>query len=292
MLKIVNKFKVFGGMQYVVSHDSKFNSCSMELSFYIPSSVQLNISECGNFVDGYKEDKKLKGLFYLSGLTCTWENVTSKGGYQQYAWENDMIIVCPNTSPLGDDIPNEDGYDIGQGAGFYVDATTAKWSKNFNMYSYVNVELVEIVSKFLPIDMEKLGIFGHSMGGHGALISAIRNKNIYKSVSAFAPIVSPLNCPWGEKAFTTYLGDNSDNWSEYDACYLLGKYGYEKSILVSQGLGDNFLVEQLKPEILISTCVDNGIDLIYKAQEDYDHSYYFISTFMKEHIEFHANNLK
>lgn len=292
MLKIVNKFKVFSGMQYVVSHESYTNNTQMEFSFFVPNTVNVNISDCGNYINEYKDDKKLKSLVYLSGLTCTWENVTSKGGYQKYASENELIIICPNTSPLGENIPNEDGYDIGQGAGFYVDATMEKWKKNFNMYSYVCVELVEIISKFIPSDMDKMGIFGHSMGGHGALICALKNQDTFKSVSAFAPIVSPVNCPWGEKAFSTYLGDNTNDWLEYDACALISKHGYDKPILVSQGLADNFLVEQLKPEILISTCVDNGIDLIYKAEEDYDHSYYFISSFMQEHIEFHVNNLK
>ncbi|MEP1741695.1 MAG: S-formylglutathione hydrolase [Kangiellaceae bacterium] len=270
--------KSFSGVQGVYSHQSESTNCEMEFSVYV--------SEHSN-------DEKLPVLFYLSGLTCTQDNVTTKSGFQRYASEYRMIIVCPDTSPRGTDFPDEhESYDFGSGAGFYLNATQQPWSKNYRMYDYVVEELPELIAANFPIDSQRMGIFGHSMGGHGALTIGLRNPQKFRSISAFSPIVNPTNCPWGVKAFTGYLGENKDTWNEYDAtCLIKQGASSENAILIDQGSADNFLQEQLKPEIFQAACTDASQSLELRMQPGFDHSYYFISSFIGEHIVFHSKNL-
>jgi S-formylglutathione hydrolase len=230
-------------------------------------------------------------LYYLSGLTCTAENFTTKAGAQQFAAKYGVAIVAPDTSPRGADVPDEDTWDFGSGAGFYVDATQAPWAKHYNMYSYVTEELPALIAANFPIDANRQGIFGHSMGGHGALICALRNPDQFKSVSAFAPIVAPTQCPWGEKAFSHYLGDDRETWKNYDATELIQRSTFPVQILVDQGSTDSFLASQLKPQLFEAACQQVGQDLHLRYQADYDHSYYFIATFMEDHIRHHAQML-
>ena len=270
--------KSFSGVQGVYSHQSESTNCEMEFSVYVPE---------------HSNDEKLPVLFYLSGLTCTQDNVTTKSGFQRYASEYRMIIVCPDTSPRGTDFPNEhESYDFGSGAGFYLNATQQPWSKNYRMYDYVVEELPELITANFPIDSQRMGIFGHSMGGHGALTIGLRNPQKFRSISAFSPIVNPTNCPWGVKAFTGYLGENKDTWNKYDAtCLIKQGASSENAILIDQGSADNFLQEQLKPEIFQAACTDASQSLELRMQPGFDHSYYFISSFIGEHIVFHSKNL-
>tara|TARA_E500000331_G_scaffold196032_1_gene188298 strand:- start:393 stop:1181 length:789 start_codon:yes stop_codon:yes gene_type:complete len=232
-------------------------------------------------------------LTYLSGLTCTWENVTTKAGFQAWAAEAGVIVVCPDTSPRGDNVPDaSDEYDFGQGAGFYVNATREPWAKNYRMYAYVVEELPDLIANTVNgADMQRQGIFGHSMGGHGALTIALKNPGTYRSVSAFAPIVAPTQVPWGEKALGRYLGDDKSDWMEYDAVALVQSRGWHDEILIDQGEADEFLLEQLRPELFQTACADAGVDLQLRMQPGYDHSYYFISSFMRDHVAWHAAQL-
>jgi S-formylglutathione hydrolase len=243
------------------------------------------------YVPDQEKGAKLPVVWYLSGLTCTHANVMEKGEYRRAASELGLIIVAPDTSPRGEGVPDDEAYDMGQGAGFYVDATEEPWAKHFRMRSYLEKELPALIAKEFPADMEKQAIFGHSMGGHGALTIALRNPDRYKSVSAFAPIVSPLNCPWGEKALGGYLGSDQQTWREYDTCALIEDGARVADILVDQGTSDNFLEEQLKPQLLAEACDKAGIKLSLNMREGYDHSYYFISTFMEGHLRWHAERL-
>ncbi|MEO9470526.1 S-formylglutathione hydrolase [Parasphingorhabdus sp.] len=268
--------KAFGGVQGVYSHDSAETGTEMTFAVYVPP---------------HADGAKLPLLWYLSGLTCTHANVMDKGEYRRLASELGLIVIAPDTSPRGEDVPDHAGYDFGKGAGFYVDATTEIWSVNFRMRSYVETELPALVAKQFPADMKRQGIFGHSMGGHGALTIALRNPDRYKSVSAFAPIVSPLQCPWGEKALGGYLGKDKAAWREYDACALIEDGARVGDILVDQGLADDFLEEQLKPELLVDACDKASIPLTLNQREGYDHSYFFISSFMDDHLRWHAERL-
>lgn len=270
--------KSFGGTQGVFSHQAESTQCQMEFSVYVPEQAQ---------------SKKLPVLYYLSGLTCTQDNVTTKGGFQQYASECEIIIVCPDTSPRGTDYPEEhDNYDFGSGAGFYLNATQAPWSATYKMYDYVVNELPTLIEKYFPIDSKRAGIFGHSMGGHGALTIGLKNPDKYQSISAFAPIVAPMQCPWGQKALAGYLGENQDDWKSYDATQLiLNDYSSKNTILIDQGTADNFLEEQLKSELFASACKEKNQVLELRMQQGYDHSYYFMSSFMGDHIRFHSKLL-
>ena len=235
-------------------------------------------------------------VYWLSGLTCTDENFITKAGAQRVAAELGLILVCPDTSPRGTDIPGEhDSYDFGSGAGFYVDATEELWKNNYRMYSYITKELPTLVENTLPVMPDKRSVFGHSMGGHGALVCALRNPGFYKSASAFSPICNPTKCAWGVRAFTGYLGgEQPDTWKQYDACELASTYsGPKLNILADQGSKDNFLAQgQLLPENLVAASAGNeNIALVSREQEGYDHSYYFIATFVEEHLRFHADNL-
>ena len=267
-----------GGTQGVYKHESTETGTEMTFSVFVPD---------------HTPGKTLPVLWYLSGLTCTHANVTEKGEYRAACAEHGIIFIAPDTSPRGEDIPDDEGYDFGQGAGFYVDATEAPWAATFRMRSYVETELPALIAAQFPMtDMERQGIAGHSMGGHGALTIALRNPGRFKSVSAFAPIVSPLNCPWGEKALGGYLGADRAAWREYDACALIEHGARLPDLLVDQGTADNFLDDQLKTRLLAEACDRAGQPATIRMRPGYDHSYYFISTFLAEHVAWHAKRLK
>lgn len=231
-------------------------------------------------------------LYFLSGLTCTEENFMVKAGAQQFAAKYGLILVASDTSPRNTGIPGEDDeWDFGTGAGFYVDATAEPWRSHYQMYSYIVEELPAIINANFPVIPDKQGIFGHSMGGHGALVCALRNPEKYKSVSAFAPIVAPMRCPWGQKALSRYLGENKEAWRNYDASELVKKGKFSSPILIDQGTADKFLAEQLMPEVFQQACAKVNQPLGLRYQEGYDHSYYFISTFIEDHIRHHASTL-
>lgn len=233
-------------------------------------------------------------LLWLSGLTCTEDNFTTKAGAYPAAAAEGVMIVAPDTSPRGDTVANDPAYDLGQGAGFYVDAAQKPWAPNFNMETYIVRDLVAAIRANFPADPVKLSVSGHSMGGHGALTLALRHPELFRSVSAFAPISSPMNCPWGEKAFTAYLGPDREHWRAHDACELIRSgvsRGYFTDILVDQGLADPFLADQLKPELLENACHEAGQGLTLRMQHGYDHSYFFMASFIAEHIGWHARRL-
>jgi S-formylglutathione hydrolase len=276
MIERVSENVAFGGTQGVYRHASRVTGTDMTFSVYVPP---------------HAPGAKLPVLWYLSGLTCTHANVTDKGEYRAACAEAGVIFVAPDTSPRGDDVPDDEAYDFGKGAGFYVDATREPWAANFSMRSYIEDELPALIAAEFPADMTRQGITGHSMGGHGALTIGLRNPARFRSVSAFAPIVSPLNCPWGEKALGGYLGPDRAAWRDYDACALIEDGARVPDLLVDQGDADQFLTEQLKPELLRAACDAAGIDLTLRMQPGYDHSYYFISTFMADHVAWHAARL-
>lgn len=277
-LTTVSRSRCFGGTQGVFSHDSAELGCKMRFGVFLPPQAATG---------------PVPVLYWLSGLTCTEDNFIVKAGAQRVAAELGLAIVVPDTSPRGLGIPGEgESYDFGLGAGFYVDATELPWSRGYRMYSYVTRELPALAASQFPLDARRTGIFGHSMGGHGALTIALKNPQAYRSVSAFAPISSPMRSPWGEKALGGYLGTNRDAWREYDATALVETRGWNgPPILVDQGTGDQFLESQLKPGLLREAFAKAGAALDLRMQEGYDHSYFFIATFMEEHLRFHARNL-
>ena len=266
-----------GGTQGVYRHASTATGTPMTFAVFVPD---------------HTPGAKLPVLTYLSGLTCTHANAMEKGEYRAACAEHGIIFVCPDTSPRGDEVPDDEGYDFGKGAGFYVNATQAPWKEHFHMRRYVEEELPALIAAQFPMaDMDRQGITGHSMGGHGALTVALRNPGRYRSVSAFAPIVSPLACPWGEKALTGYLGPDRAAWREYDACALIADGARLPDLLVDQGTADNFLADQLKTHLLEQAVAEAGMTAAIRMQEGYDHSYFFISTFMAEHVAWHAAKL-
>ncbi len=275
-LEPIKRWKCFGGDQLVFAHQSSATGTRMEFAVYLPPQAAK---------------QPWPVLFYLSGLTCTWENVTSKGGFQRAAAEHGIVIVAPDTSPRGDDVPDDTGYDLGKGAGFYLNATREPWSRHFRMYDYVVRELPELIARSLPVNFARFGITGHSMGGHGALSVAIKNPDRFKSVSAFSPIVAPTQVPWGQKAFAAYLGPEQTVWADHDSCALMARRGWARDILIDQGESDEFLATQLRPELFAQACKARSVPLTLRMQAGYDHSYYFISTFMAEHIRWHAERL-
>ncbi len=270
--------KIFAGQQGQYQHASRGLNCDMQFSVFMPPQAQ---------------DKKVPVLYWLSGLTCTDQNFVTKAGAQQTAAELGLAIVCPDTSPRGDDVPDdaEGGWDFGLGAGFYVNATQQPWSRNYQMLDYVVHELPALINENFAIDGQRCAISGHSMGGHGALTIALKNPHQFKSVSAFSPIVSPLNCPWGEKALGNYIGDDKTEWAQYDTCDLVSKAQTQIPILVDQGTADNFLEEQLKTDLLIEAAEQASYPMEIRYQDGYDHSYFFIASFIQEHLRFHAKHL-
>ena len=277
-LEYLSQNKAHGGDQFVLTHQSEETATEMMFSVYVPP---------------HAEGEKLPVLWYLSGLTCTHANVTEKGEYRRACAEHGVMFVAPDTSPRGKDVPDAaDEYDFGKGAGFYVDATREPWSKHYRMRSYLEDELPALIEANFPADMARQGITGHSMGGHGALTIALRNPDRFRSVSAFAPIVAPSRVPWGEKALSRYLGEDREAWAVYDAVSLIDAGARVDHLLVDQGTEDNFLEEQLKTGLLSMACAKAGIPAEIRMQDGYDHSYYFISTFMAEHVAWHAAKLR
>jgi len=272
----VSESKSFGGTQGVYRHQSTATGTEMTFAVFVPE---------------HTPGATLPVLWWLSGLTCTHANVMDKGEYRRACAERGLIFVAPDTSPRGDGVPDDEAYDFGQGAGFYVDATQEPWAEHFRMRSYIEQELPALIAAEFPVDMDRQGITGHSMGGHGALTVSLRNPGRFRSTSAFAPIVSPLNCPWGEKALGGYLGDDRKAWRAYDACALIEDGARLPELLVDQGTADNFLDSQLKTHLLDEACRNVDMAATIRLQEGYDHSYCFITTFMADHIAWHAERL-
>ena len=264
-----------GGRQEVWSHPSAVLDCEMRFGIYLPPHAQRHACPV---------------LYWLSGLTCSEQNFIVKAGAQRYAAEHGVILVAPDTSPRGEGVADAEGYDLGLGAGFYVNATQAPWSRHYRMYDYVVDELPALIDAHFPTTTAR-AISGHSMGGHGALMIALKNPGRYRSVSAFAPIVAPSQVPWGEKAFAAYLGDDRETWQAWDASALVREAGERMPLLVDQGDADEFLATQLKPELLQAACEQAGHPLRLRLQPGYDHSYYFIASFIGEHIAYHARAL-
>ncbi|MXO86119.1 S-formylglutathione hydrolase [Altererythrobacter aurantiacus] len=277
-MELISSNKSHGGTQGVYSHLSEATGTEMTFSVFVPP---------------HEDGQVLPVLWYLSGLTCTHANVTEKGEYRAACAEHGIVFVAPDTSPRGADVPDaDDEYDFGKGAGFYLDATKEPWSTHYRMRSYVEDELPALIARSFPVDMERQAITGHSMGGHGALTIGLRNPERFRSISAFSPIVAPIQSPWGEKAFSRYLGDDQSTWAQYDAVSLIEGGARPAALLVDQGTADDFLSEQLKTGLLALACRKAGIDAAIRMQEGYDHSYFFISTFMAEHVAWHARHLK
>jgi S-formylglutathione hydrolase len=277
-LERIARHRSFGGVQEVWRHEACSTGTAMEFSIFLPPQA---------------ERERCPVLTWLSGLTCTWANFTEKAGAQRYAAAHGLIVVCPDTSPRGTELPGEhDAYDFGSGAGFYVDASEDPWARHYRMYTYVNEELPALVDAHFPGDGARRGIFGHSMGGHGALISAFRERGRYRSVSAIAPIAAPMDVAWGQKAFAGYLGPNRAAWEAWDASRLAAGSGWSDPILVDQGTGDPFLDSQLRPARLAQACEDAGIALDLRMHDGYDHSYYFIASVIGDHIARHAATLR
>ena len=278
-LETVSDVRSHGGVQGIYRHASASTGTDMTFSVFVPPQPE--------------KGEPLPVLWYLSGLTCTHANVTEKGEYRAACAEAGIIFVAPDTSPRGDGVPDDaDGaWDFGLGAGFYVDASEQPWSANYRMWSYITEELPALVVDHFPIDPERQGITGHSMGGHGALTVALRNPHRFRSVSAFAPIVAPSQVPWGEKAFSNYLGSDRSTWGAHDAVALIEAGARLSDLLVDVGEADPFLERELRPELLERACADAGIPLSLRRQPGYDHSYYFISTFMADHVRWHSERL-
>lgn len=277
-LETLSTAKSHGGVQQVWRHASRETGTEMTFSVFLPPQA-------------FAGAPPLPVIWYLSGLTCTHANVTEKGEYRAACAELGLIFVAPDTSPRGSEVPDDEAYDFGQGAGFYVDATEASYAANYRMASYVAEELPALIAENFPADVARQGIMGHSMGGHGALVTALRHPGRYRAVSAFAPIVAPSQVPWGEKALGRYLGADRASWRAYDAVALIEDGARLPELLVEQGEADNFLAEQLRPELLHAACDAAGIPLTLRMQPGYDHSYYFISTFMADHLRWHAARL-
>lgn len=270
--------KLHGGNLQVWQHDSAATSTPMKFAIYLPPKANTG--------------EKLPVLYWLSGLTCTEQNFIQKSGFAEFASHYNVIVVAPDTSPRGDDVANADRYDLGQGAGFYVNATQAPWSAHYQMYDYIVEELPALIEANFPANDQR-SIFGHSMGGHGALMIALRNPERYASASAFSPIVAPSQVPWGQQAFSAYLGDDKDTWQLYDTVNLVNQSQGKRQlpILIDQGLADEFLVEQLQPELLEQAAAQANYPMTLRRQAGYDHSYYFIASFIGEHITHHAKAL-
>jgi S-formylglutathione hydrolase len=278
MLDTLSVTRSHGGTQHVVKHASRTTGTDMVFAVFVPRQAD--------------EGALCPVVWYLSGLTCSHANVMDKGEYRRACAELGLIFVAPDTSPRGENVPDDPAYDFGQGAGFYVDATQSPYAVNYRMFSYIADELPDVIERVFPADMDAQAITGHSMGGHGALTIALKRPGQYRSVSAFAPIVAPSQVPWGEKALGRYLGPDRAAWRAHDAIALIEDGARLPEILVDQGTSDDFLERELKPELLARACADAGIDLTLRMQPGYDHSYFFISTFMADHLAWHAERLR
>ena len=277
-MKTISENKSFGGVQGVYSHASAETRCDMNFAVYVPE---------------HESGATLPVLWYLSGLTCTHENVVEKGEYRAACAQHGIIFIAPDTSPRGDDVPDaSDEYDFGKGAGFYVDATAEPWRKNYRMRSYIENELPALIAANFPADMQRQSIMGHSMGGHGALTIGLRNADRFRSISAFSAVCAPAQVPWGEKALARYLGEDRNAWRDYDAVALIEDGARHDHLLIDQGTDDQFLKDQLKPGLLAIAAKKAGMAPSIRMQDGYDHSYFFISTFMAEHVGWHAERLK
>jgi S-formylglutathione hydrolase len=278
LLNIVSESKSFGGIQSVYSHYSIANQCDMRFAVFIPSQIN---------------NQKLACLFWLSGLTCSEQNFITKACAQKTAAELGLVLITPDTSPRNVSIATDHtAQDLGEGASFYVDATQAPWSKHYKMYSYLTEELYALVLNHFKVDEQRVGIFGHSMGGLGALNIALTNQTLYRSLSVFAPVCSPLHSPMGVKAFTHYLGENRQAWEDYNPLTLVKKHGWNGVILMDQGTADPFFEERLQPQLFQEACTSAGVNLNLRLQPGYDHGYYFIASFIEDHLRFHFDNLK
>lgn len=275
-LKVIEKHSSFDGLQYKYSHYSEVLQCDMTFSIYLPSN---------------KEKKEIPLTWWLSGLTCTDDNFSQKSGFQRLAEKYQVAVIIPDTSPRGENVADDDAYDLGQGAGFYLNATQNPWVKNYKMYTYITDELSGIASTLVPNFSGKESIMGHSMGGHGALVIGMKNAARFKAISAFSPILNPSQVPWGIKAFSSYLGEDKANWKEWDASELIKETG-TPPILISQGTADNFYPEQLEETIFLENARKNNQTVNYEKMEGYDHSYFFISTFLEDHFAFHVKQLR
>ncbi len=277
MMKKIDTVKEFDGWLSRYLHTSEYCHCEMTFSIYLPPQA---------------ETQAVPVLYWLSGLTCTDDNFRIKAGAQRYAAEHGIALVMPDTSPRGDDVPDvPDRYNLGKGAGFYIDATQPPWNENYKMYSYITKELPQLIEKNFPVNARK-SISGHSMGGHGALTCALKNPKLYQSVSAFSPVCHPTECTWGKEVFQKYLGNNESEWAEYDACHLIEKCTHMIPVLIDQGTNDEFLDNQLMTQKLQYLCEKNKYPLDLRMRTGYDHSYHFISTFIGDHIRYHSNILK
>jgi S-formylglutathione hydrolase len=275
-MKAISSWKSFGGTLSVHEHDSDICKCAMQFAVYTPPQA---------------EQGPVPVVWFLSGLTCNWSNVMEKSGLQRVAARLGVMIIAPDTSPRGESVPNDDAYDLGQGAGFYLNATQAPWAEHFHMDDYLVNELPELVFKQFPGDSTRQGITGHSMGGHGALTLHLKHPKTYQSVSAVAPIVAPSQVPWGQKACTAYLGSDESTWQQYDACQLVAKQPSKALLLIDTGDADSFFDEQLQPKAFIEACEKAGQSLNYRMQAGYDHSYWFIASVIEDHLEHHARVL-
>ncbi|PKH24339.1 S-formylglutathione hydrolase [Enterobacterales bacterium CwR94] len=273
-LELLEEHRMFGGWQQRWRHASATLGCEMTFGIFLPEP----------------KTTPPPVVWFLSGLTCTDENFTTKAGAQRVAAELGIVLIMPDTSPRGASVPNDDGYDLGQGAGFYLNATQTPWQQHYQMYDYLHEELPELIANNFSIS-DQQAIMGHSMGGHGALVLALRNPQRFTSVSAFAPIVNPMEVPWGQKAFTAYLGSDTDSWKQYDSCWLMRHAQSVPPVLIDQGDSDQFLADQLRPERLQAIADEEDRDLTLRVQPGYDHSYFFIASFVEDHLRFHATHL-
>ncbi|WP_063345022.1 S-formylglutathione hydrolase [Vibrio jasicida] len=275
-IESLSQAKVFGGWHKQYTHESRTLNCNMRFAIFLPPNAT--------------KSNPVPVVYWLSGLTCTDENFMQKAGAFQMAAELGIAIVAPDTSPRGDDVADDENYDLGKGAGFYLNATQEPWSRHYHMYDYITKELPAIIESNFPVSDVK-SISGHSMGGHGAITIGLKNASQYRSISAFSPISNPMQCPWGQKAFTAYLGTDIESWKQYDASELLKQNKSPLPILVDQGDADNFLTEQLKPDALLAAAKAHDSEVELRMQSGYDHSYFFISSFIAEHLNFHAKHL-
>ncbi|ADM08844.1 esterase D [Parvularcula bermudensis HTCC2503] len=275
-METVSEVRSHGGLQGVYRHASTATATEMTFSVFVPD---------------HPKGASLPVVWYLSGLTCTHANVTEKGEFRRACKERGLVFVAPDTSPRGPGVADDDSYDLGQGAGFYLNATEAPWAPHFHMRRYIEEELPSLIAASFPVDLSRQSLMGHSMGGHGALTIGLRNEDRFKSVSAFAPIVASSKVPWGERAFTAYLGPDRTAWAPYDACALIAAGRRLPALLVDQGTADTFLERELQPQRLEAACAAAGQPLTLRRQDGYDHSYYFISTFMADHLHWHADHL-